>query len=96
MQDQKFYKGFYLNLWELKSQLTHDPSILFQDCWRKQKLNLTVTPGFENSMRRPQKENAGNENICVKDNLHLRPRTLETAASTSDFLNPALRACCRA
>jgi hypothetical protein len=47
-------------------------------------------------MRRPSKENTGNENICVKYNLHLRPRIFVTTASTSDFLNPALRACCRA
>jgi hypothetical protein len=50
------------------------------------------TAGFENLMRGPPKENTGNENIRVKDNFHLKPRTLATAASTSDFLNPALRA----
>jgi hypothetical protein len=93
MKDYKFYKGFHLDLWELNGYLPHDPLILFQDCRGKQKLNLTVTPSFENLVRRSCKENTGNENICVKNNLHLRPRTLATAASTSAFLNPALRAC---
>src|SRR4030042_2479540 len=96
MNDHKVYKPLHPDFWELDSQLTHDPLILFQDCRGKQKLNLPVTPSSKNFVRRPPKENTGNENICVKYNLHLRPRTLATAASTSDFLNPALRACCRA
>jgi hypothetical protein len=33
------------------------------------------------------------EHIRIQNDLHLRPRTLAMAASTSDLFNPALRAC---
>lgn len=93
MNGHKLYNPLHPDLWKSKSEFAHNSPILFQDCRGKQKLNLTITPGFKNLIRGPFKEDARNENIRVEDNSHLWPRTLATATLTSDLFNPALRAC---
>jgi hypothetical protein len=51
------------------------------------------SPGIKNLIGWPRKENAGDEDIRIRNDFYFRPRTLAMAASISDLLNPALRAC---
>ena len=78
---------------KFRSKLPTDSLVFNDDFWRHQKRYLLVSPGAKNLIRWTRKEDAGDEYIRIQSDFHLRPRTLATAASTSDLLNPALRAC---
>jgi hypothetical protein len=96
MNGQKIDERPRIDLGKSRGELKHDPILFLQDCRRDKNLNLAITPSLENLIRRPPEEKTGNEHIRVQDYLHLRPRTFASAASTSAFFKPVLRACRRA
>lgn len=67
--------------------------ILGEDFDGCEKFEATVGPCRQNPGRDTGEEDAGNQDVCIEDDLHPRRRTRRTALATSVGLSPARRAC---
>ncbi len=95
-QSNHFKKIGNINVRKLSTEVLNNSSVFLKNFMADDNVNLPFFPDLKNPKGRTFEKYSGNQNIGIKNYLHLFLLTLFIALLISDNFNPALRACFRA